>query len=81
MSNTLSDLNNHLFDQLNRLGTEGLKGEALEAEIERSRAVSAVAKDIVNNARLQLDAVKVKAEYQGLRPGDLPVGLIGHEGK
>jgi len=56
MKNKLSDLNNHLFAQLERLNSEDLKGEALQEEITRSRAVSQIAKDIVNNGKLVLDA-------------------------
>lgn len=54
----LTDLNEHLFAQLERLSDEELKGEALVEEIERSRAVNSVAAKIVDNARLVLDAQK-----------------------
>lgn len=57
--NTLSDLNNHLFAQMERLSEEKLKGEDLERELRRSGAVTNVAKEIISNARLVLDA-KVK---------------------
>lgn len=68
MKNKLSDLNNHLFAQLERLNDESLKGDDLEREIERSRAVTGVSKEIVANARLVLDADKHKREY-GLQKG------------
>jgi hypothetical protein len=77
MKNTLSDLNNHLFAQLERLGDEGLKPEQLESEIERSKAITDVSKSIVSNAALQLDAIKLKAEYQGLKQDEIPSNLIG----
>ena len=73
MKNKLTNLNNHLFEQLERLNDESLKGEKLEEEIKRSQAVSAISKDIVSSASLELSALKLKAEYQGIRSGsDIP---------
>lgn len=77
MKNTLMDLNNHLFAQLERLNDEELKGEALSTEIERSSAITSIAKEIVANANLQLSALKLKAEYQGLEKGEVPRLLTG----
>jgi hypothetical protein len=56
MKNKLSDLNDHLFMQMERLGNENLTDEQLHTEIARSKAVSNIARDIVSNARLVLDA-------------------------
>ena len=58
MNNKLIDLNNHLFAQLERLGEEELNGDALKDEIDRSRAISGIASNIVENARLALEAHK-----------------------
>lgn len=58
MKNKLIDLNNHLFAQLERLSDESLTNEALQAEIQRSNAVTSVAKEIISNGRLVLDAQK-----------------------
>ena len=38
--NTMMDLNDHLFAELERLGDEGLEGEALEKEINRAKAIA-----------------------------------------
>lgn len=56
MKNKLIDLNNHLFAQLERLGDEDCKGDGLIEEIGRAKAISAVANQIIGNARLALDA-------------------------
>ena len=58
MKNTLSDLNNHLFAQLERLSDEELQGEELAQEIGRSRAVMGVATSIIKNGELVLEGQK-----------------------
>ncbi|WP_088187576.1 hypothetical protein [Desulfosporosinus sp. FKA] len=65
MKNSLGDLNNHLFAQLERLGDEDIKGDKLSEEIERSKAITQVATQIINNGKLVLDAIKAKDEYLG----------------
>ena len=71
MKNKLTNLNDHLFEQLERLNDEELQGEELKVEINRSKAISNVAKTIVENARLALDAQKHLDEY-GRRDIKLP---------
>lgn len=65
MKNTLGDLNNHLFAQLERLGDEELNGEKLQEEIARAKAVTSIATQIISNGNLVLEAEKFKAETLG----------------
>lgn len=64
LRNTLGDLNNHLFAQLERLSDEDLNGEKLSEEIERAKAVTTVENQIISNGTLVLQAQKFHTEYQ-----------------
>lgn len=43
MKNTLQDLNNHLFEQLERLNDEDLTDEQLDRELRRAEGMSKIA--------------------------------------
>lgn len=77
MKNTLGDLNNHLFAQLERLNEEDLKGEELKEELMRATAVTNVAKEIISNGNLILQATKLKAETLGRSITNMPKMLEG----
>lgn len=77
MKNTLGDLNNHLFAQLERLSDEDLKGEELQEEIGRARAVKEIATQIINNANTVLNAQKLVAETTGRSQVTVPTMLEG----
>ena len=63
--NTLGDLNNFLFAQLERLDNEELEGDELLKEIARSKAVSDVAGKVIENANIVLQAQKHMDEFKG----------------
>lgn len=63
MKNTLNDLNNYLFEQLERINDDSLSDEELDREIKRSDAVQKVARTIVDNANLVLQAKKHVEEW------------------
>lgn len=54
--NKLTDLNDHLFAQMERLSDESVKGEELDQEINRAKAVTKVAGEIIKNGKLVLQA-------------------------
>ncbi len=58
IKNTLGDLNGYLFEQLERLNDEDLDEDMLKTELRRSKAVAEVAKQIIENGKLVLDAQK-----------------------
>lgn len=63
MKNSLHDLNNYLFESLERINDDDLTDEELEKEIKRSEAVTKVASTIINNAEVQLKALHYADEY------------------
>ena len=77
--NTLGDLNNHLFAQLERLNDEEITGEKLEDEIIRSKAVIGVSKQIIANANVVLKAKSIKLEYGKNNEKEMPKMLEGGE--
>jgi len=73
MRNTLGDLNNHLFEQLERLNDEELKGEKLVEEMARAKAVTGLASQIIANGTLVLKAKQFTVDY--------PDAVSGGEGE
>ena len=79
MKNKLVDLNNHLFEELERLNNEDLKGEELQEERERAKSMASIAQTIINNGELALKAVKHYDEYG--KKEDIPDILQIGDGK
>lgn len=63
MRNTLADLNNALFAEIESLQDDSLDMDKLEVVIKRSNAVSNIAEKIIKNADLALRTVEVMNEY------------------
>lgn len=78
MKNTLEDLNNHLFAQLERLSDEDLSSEELEKEITRTKAITEVAGKIIDNSSTVLEAMRlVKGKDGVVEKEDLPKMITG----
>lgn len=63
MQNTLSDLNNALFEAIERIQDDDLTDEQLGREIRRAEAVTKVAEVIVRNGELALKTMEHLNEY------------------
>lgn len=76
MKNKLTDLNNHLFAQMERLSDEDLSEEQLRNEIDRARAITAISSQIIQNGALALKAEQFKSERMDV-DSKLPLFLEG----
>lgn len=73
MKSKLSELKEHLFAQLERLGQPGLTPEQIEAEVKRGQVVAAVADQIVRGAAVQVSAAKLVAQHGDKMVHHLPM--------
>lgn len=80
MKNKITDLNNHLFAQLERLGEEGLSADQIDLEVKRTEAMVAVSEQIVRSATVSLKAAELVAEH-GFRVGDNLPPLLTAKGE
>lgn len=80
MKNKLSDLNDHLFAQLERLSDEGLSPEQIDKEAKRGAAIVAVSDQIVRNASLKIQAAKILSDH-GIDPSKTLGAVDGKDAK
>ncbi|AIT81643.1 hypothetical protein [Novosphingobium pentaromativorans] len=81
MKNKLTDLNDHLFMQLERLGDEDMDADKIEQEAKRADAMVQVADQIIRNADLQLKAANLIASHgDRFRPMLPMIGKTDAEG-
>lgn len=64
MKNSLIDLNNHLFEMIERINDDSLTKEEVRIEAMRCHAVADVARQILNNGQLQLDVLKMQNDIE-----------------
>ena len=82
MRNTLADLNNYLFEQIERLQDDELTEEELRREISRSDAIQNVAKTIIANGELAFRVKKHLDDFGDGEDVDLPmIGLVYRNGE
>jgi hypothetical protein len=76
MKNTLSDLNDYLFEQIERLQDDSLSEEQLGNELKRSDTITKLAKTIIDNGNLALNVKKHLDEYGAGKNYEMPA-LLG----
>lgn len=59
---SLSALNEMLFEQLEKITNDDLSEEELHREITRTKMITDISNQIVNNAELELKAIKLKED-------------------
>ena len=65
MKNTLADLNDILFEQLERLNDDELTDEQLQMQLKRTDQVVKVSEQIIANGELAFKAIQHKDKYYG----------------
>lgn len=63
MRNTLEDLNNYLFEQLERLQDDDLSKEDFEKERKKTDSIVKVAEKIIQNGELEFRVIQHMDEY------------------
>jgi len=77
MRNTLADLNDILFEQLERLNDDELTDEQLQMQLKRTDQVVKVSEQIIANGELAFKAIQHKDKYYGTGGKQLPPMLEG----
>lgn len=73
---SLGDLNGYLFEQLERLNDPDMTDEEMKKELERSKAITGLASQVVANAQVVLKA-KMYFEKESILPEERPDLLEG----
>ncbi|QCD44946.1 hypothetical protein [Campylobacter mucosalis] len=62
MKTTLKDLNNHLFEMMEKIKDEGLKGDELKEELARAQIVDEIAGKIIDVHALNMKTAQFFVE-------------------
>ena len=77
MKNTLADLNNVLFEQLERLNDDELTDEQLKVQLQKTDQIVKVSEMIISNGELAFRAIQHRDKYYGKGEKSLPPMLEG----
>lgn len=80
MKNTLVDLNNYLFEQLERLNDDTLSQEQLDRELRKTDSIVKVSEKIIQNGELAFKTMQHMDEYgYNLKQRPIPIMLQTEE--
>ena len=65
----ISLLNDHLFDQLARLNNPDLDDADMIRELDRTKAITAISRQVIDAGKLSVEAEKIRQEYRGPASG------------
>lgn len=63
MKNTLTDLNNYLFEQLERLNDDSLDADQLERELKKTDSIVKIGDSIIRNGELAFKTMQHMDQY------------------
>lgn len=63
MKNTLTDLNNYLFEQLERINDDELSPDELERELQKTDSIVKISEKIIENGELAFKTMKHMDDY------------------
>ena len=81
MKNKLTDLNNYLFEQLERLNDDSLSEEELDKEIKKADKITKIAATIIKNADTQLKGAKYLKEQGVIVNNYSTATMLGYGGE
>ena len=81
MKNTLLDLNNYLFEQIERLNDDELTDDQLDRELKKTDSIVKISEKIIENGELAFKTMKHMDEYGYGQQRTIPTMLSSGEDK
>ncbi len=76
MTAKLTDINNILFEQIQKINNDDLSDEELDKQIKKSETINRLTENIIRNGELTVKVVSMAAEY-GFVPGNRIPKMLG----
>lgn len=80
MRNKLTDLNDYLFEQIERINDDSLNEDELNKEIKKAEAIQGIAETIIKNGELQFKAVMKAADLGIINQDQMAFLLTNNSG-